>query len=91
VRGDEVGVVKFGEVLGDTWFSGDTASGDDGRGAGRECDAGMVTGLGVIERDATAELIEDSVGVGDDTQGRTWGLWRTRVGLGRGMRHISEV
>jgi len=70
--------------------SGDTASGDDGRGAGRECDAGMVTGLGVIELDATVELIGDSVGVSDDTQGRAWGLWRTRVGLGRGTRDATH-
>ena len=69
MRGDEVGVEKFGEVLGDTWFSGDTASGDDGRGAGREIDAEIDGGLGIIERDTTVEPSGDRFNVGDDTRG----------------------
>jgi len=69
MRGDRVGVGDIDEVPGDAWRSGDTASGDDGRGAGRERDAGIVDGLGVIERDATAEPSGDRVGVGDDPRG----------------------
>jgi len=69
MRGDGVGVGDIGEVPGDAWRSGDTASGDDGRGAGRERDAGMVDGFGVIEDDTTAEPTRERVGVGDDPRG----------------------
>jgi len=101
MRGDEMGVGHIGEVPCDTWGSGDTASGDDSRGAGIEHDTGMVGGLGVIECDATAEPSGDSVSVGDDTQGRAWGLsyvhgsgsggTRRMRGNGLGVGHIGEV
>ena len=42
MRGDGVGVGDIGEVPGDAWSSGDTASGDDGRGAIGERDTGVV-------------------------------------------------
>ena len=62
---DGVGVGDIGEVSVDAWSTGDTANGDDGRGAWRERDSGMVGGLGVIERDATAEPSGDRLSVGD--------------------------
>ena len=68
MRGDGLGVGHIGEVPGDAWGLGSMASGHDGRGAGRKRDAGMMTGLGVMEHDATAELSRDSVGVSDDTR-----------------------
>jgi hypothetical protein len=52
MRGDGVGVGIIGEVPGDAWGSGDPTSGDDGRGARRERDTGMVGGLGRGERGA---------------------------------------
>ena len=88
MRGDGVGVGDIGEVPGDAWRSRDTASGDDGRGAGRERDAGMVDGLEDIERDATAEPSGDRVGVGDDTRGKygACDLHRAGTGGAHGMR-----
>jgi len=68
MRGDGLEVRHIGEAPGDAWSLGDTASGHDSRGAGRKCDAGMMTRLGVMERDATAEPSGDSVGVSDDTR-----------------------
>jgi len=95
-----VGVGDIGEVPGDAWTSGDTASCDDGRGAGREHDTGVVIRLGVNERDARAEQSGDRVGVGDNTRsehevcdvhgagkGGAHGMRGDRVGVG----DISEV
>ena len=65
MRGDGVGVGDIGEVHGDARSAGDTAGGDDGGGAGRERDTGMVGGLGRVERDAEAEPGGDRVGVSD--------------------------
>jgi hypothetical protein len=48
VRGDAVGVGDIGEVPGDARSAGDTAGGDDGGGAGRERDAGVVGGRGAL-------------------------------------------
>ena len=42
MRGDGVGVGDIGEVLGDARSAWDTAGDDDGGGAGRERDAGLV-------------------------------------------------
>ena len=44
------------------------ASGDNGRGVGRESDAEMDGGLGIIERDTTVEPSGDRFNVGDDTR-----------------------
>ena len=53
MRGDAVGVGDIGEVPSDARSTGDAASDDDGGGAGRERDAGVVGGRGGIERDAS--------------------------------------
>ena len=100
MRGNGMGVGHIGEVPGDVWGLGDTASGDDGRGAGKEREAGMITGLGVIERDATAEPSRDSVGVVDDTRSKrgVCGVHESGSGGDHKMRgdkmgvgHIGEV
>ena len=69
MRGDGVGVGDIGEVQGDARSPGDTAAGDDGGGAGREQDAGVVGGRGGLERDASTEPSGDRVGVGDGARG----------------------
>ncbi len=56
------------EVSGDSWGSGDTTGGDDGRGAGREGDTGLVGGLGRSDRDAQTEPGGNRVGVSDGTR-----------------------
>jgi hypothetical protein len=52
----------------DARSEGDTAGDDDGGGAGRERDAGVVGGRGGLERDASTELSGDRVGVGDSAR-----------------------
>jgi hypothetical protein len=42
MRGDGVGVGDISEVQGDAWLTRNPAGGDDGGGAGREQDAGVV-------------------------------------------------
>ena len=69
MRGDRVGVGDIGEVPGDARSAGGTARDDDGGGAGRERDAGLVGGRGGIERDASTEPSGDRVGVGDGARG----------------------
>ena len=69
MRGDGVGVGDIGEVPGVARSAGDTAGDDDGGGAGRERDAGVVGGLGGIERGAWTEPGGDRVGVGDGARG----------------------
>jgi hypothetical protein len=64
-----VGVGDISEVPGDAWGPGDTTGGDDGRGAWRERDAGMVGGRARADRDASTEPCGDRVGVGDGTWG----------------------
>ena len=100
MRGDGLGVGHIVEVPGNAWGLGFMASGHDGRGAGRKRDAGMMTKLGVMERDATAELSGDSVGVSDDTRANhgACGVHRSGSGEAHGMRgdemrvrHIGEV
>ena len=70
MRGDGVGVGDIGEVQGDARSAGDTAAGDDGGGAGRQQDAGVVGGCGDIERDASSERCGDRACVGDIARGR---------------------
>jgi hypothetical protein len=65
MRGDGVGVGDIGEVLCDAWFTRNPAGGDDGGGAGREQDAGMVSCCWCTERDASTEPTGDRLGVGD--------------------------
>ena len=70
MRGDGVGVGDIGEVHGVGRGKGDTANGDDGRGAGRERDRGVVGGRRRRgERDAGGEPSGDGVGVSDGTRG----------------------
>jgi hypothetical protein len=100
MRGDAVGIGHIGEVPDDARSAGDTAGGDDGGGAGRERDAGVVGGHGGIERDAATEPSGDRVGVGDGARGEhgacnahercsggAHGMRGDAVGIG----HISEV
>ena len=56
-----------GNIIYNVWI---TKCGDYSQKWRRERDAGMVGGLGVIERDATAEPSRDRRGVGDDTRGK---------------------
>jgi len=69
MRGDGVGVGDIGEVQVDARVSGDTAAGDDGGGAGREQDAGLVGGRGGIQRDASSESSKHRAGVGHGARG----------------------
>ena len=69
MRGDGLGVGDVGEVPGGTRGSGDTSGGDDGRGAGRERDAGVVGGCGYDERDAEGEPSRVRVGVDNGARG----------------------
>ena len=55
MRGHRVGVGDVGEVSGRTRGTGDSASGDDGGGARRKRDPGLVGGNRVAERDASGE------------------------------------
>ena len=95
-----MGVGDISEVSGDSWGSGDTAGGDNGRGAGRERDTGLVGGLGRTERDAQAEPGGDRVGVSDgarvehgacDVHGAGSGGADGVRGDGVGVGDISEV
>jgi hypothetical protein len=63
LRGDGMGIGDISDVRGDAWGSGHTRGGDDGRGAGRERDTGMVGRHGGAEEDAWAEPSGDRVGV----------------------------
>jgi hypothetical protein len=69
LRGDGVGVGDIGEVPGDARSAGDAAGDDDGGGAERQRDAGVVGGCGGIERDGSTEPSGDRVGVGDGARG----------------------
>jgi hypothetical protein len=64
-----VGVGDIGEVSGDARSAGDTAGDDDGGGAGRQRDAGVVNELGRLKRDDSTEPSGDRVGVGDGARG----------------------
>jgi len=88
MRGDRVGVGDISEVSGDAWSSGDTASCDDSRAAGREHDTGVVSRHGINERDARAERRGDRAGVDDNTRGEhgTRDIHRADTGGAHGMR-----
>jgi hypothetical protein len=100
MRGDGVGVGDIGEVQGDTRIAGDVAGGDDGGGAGREQDTGVVGGRGGIERDASTERCGDRVGVDDGARCQfgacqelgTGSAWAHGMrGDGVGVGDIGEV
>jgi len=88
MQGDRVGGGDISEVSSDAWSSGDTASCDDGRAAGREHDTGVVIRLGVNERDARAERCRDRADVSDDTRGKYGArdIHRADTGGAHGMR-----
>jgi hypothetical protein len=69
MRGDGLGVGDIGEGQRYLRSPGDTAVGDDGGGAGREQDAGVVGGRWGIERGASTERGGDRLGVGDGARG----------------------
>jgi len=69
MRGDGVGVGDIGEVQRFSQCPGDMAGGDDGGGAGREQDAGVVGRPGVIEFYASTERCVDGLGVDDGARG----------------------
>jgi hypothetical protein len=88
MRGDGLGVGDIGEVRGDARAPGDTAASDDGGGAGKERDAGVVVEREGIERDASTEPSGDRLGVGDGARGkhRACNLHGTGSGRAHGMR-----
>ena len=69
MRDDGLGVGDIGEVQGDVRGARDAAAGDDGGGAGREHDAGLVGGRGGIERDASSQQCGHRAGVGHGARG----------------------
>jgi hypothetical protein len=69
LRGNGVGVGDIGEVPGHARREGDTTGDDDGGGAGRQRDAGVVGGRGGLEHDGPTEPSGDRVGVGDGARG----------------------
>ena len=85
MRGDGLGVGDIGEVQDDARSPGDTADGDDGGGAGREQDAGVVVGRWGTECDASTERCGDRVGVDDGTRCGHWA--RDVHGTGSGGAH----
>ena len=60
-----VGVGDLGEVPGRHGISGHSSSGDDGRGKGRECNAGILSGFIRAERDASPESSRHGIEVSD--------------------------
>jgi hypothetical protein len=88
MRGDGMGVGDIGEVQGDARSPGDAAGCDDGGGAGRERDAGIVVGRGGIERFATTEPSGDRLGFCDGARGKHGprDLYGTGAGGAHGMR-----
>ena len=101
MRGDGVGVGDIGEVSGVCVCSSrDKAGGDDGGGAGRECDAGMVRGFAFYEHDAVEEQGRNGVADGDGARGEHGACdvhWKNTGGAhgmrgdGVGVRDIGEV
>jgi len=85
MRSDGMGVGDIGEVQGDSQSPGDAAGGDDGGGAGREQDAGVVGGRGGIERDASTERCGHRLGVADGARGEHGAC--TKHGTGSGGAH----
>jgi hypothetical protein len=100
LRGNGVGVGDIGEVPGHARREGDTTGDDDGGGAGRQRDAGVVGGRGGLEHDGPTEPSGDRVGVGDgargehgacDVHGTGSGGAHGRRGDGVGVGDIGEV
>jgi hypothetical protein len=91
MRGDGVGVSDVCEMQDDTRSPGDAAGGDDGGGAGREHDAGVVGGRGGIERYSSTEPSGDWIGFRDGARGKHGrrDIYETGSGGAHGMRGDS--
>jgi len=95
-----VGVGDVGEVPGRHGISKHSSSGDDGRGEGRECNAGILSGCIRAERDASPESSRHEIELSDgarlkygawelhsESRGGLYGMRVDRVGVG----DIGEV
>jgi hypothetical protein len=95
-----VGVGDLNEVPGRHGISGHSSSGDDGRGKGRECNAGILSGCIRAERDASPESSRHGIELSDgarvehgacdlhrESSGGPHGMRVNRVGVG----DLSEV
>ena len=65
MRGIGLGVGDVGEMPGGAWSTGYQTSGDDGRGAGRERDTGMVSRRGSSECGAAGKPCRNRVDLAD--------------------------
>ena len=72
MREDRVGVGDIGAVHGGARGSGDTTGCDDGRGAGREHDKGLLSGLWLCESYVSGEPSGYWVGIDDGTRVELW-------------------
>ena len=72
MRGDRVGVRDLGAMPGGAWGSGDTTGGDDGRGAGREQDGGILSGPWLYEHYISQEPCGYWVGINDSARVEPW-------------------
>ena len=95
MRGIGLGVGDVGEMPGGAWSTGYQTSGDDGRGAGRERDTGMVSRRGSSECGAAGKPCRNRVDLADpswiehgacelhrhDSPGPIW-MRDDRVGVG---------
>jgi hypothetical protein len=79
MRGDGLAVGDVGAVSCGAWGRRDTSGCDDGRGAGRERDAGLVGGQRRTQQDAAIEPRRNRRGVYD----------RARIGHGDGGAHSA--
>ncbi len=72
MRGDRVGVGDVRVLQDGAWLSGDASCGDDGRGATRQRDRGLLHGHWTIERDEGIQQGGDRVGVSVSAGGWFW-------------------
>ena len=88
MRGDGVGVGDVGEVPGGARGSRHASGGDDGGGAGRERESGMVVDGPGAERDDASEPSWDGIDIGDGawSQHGAGGVHGTGEGGSDGMR-----
>jgi len=95
-----VGVGDVGEMPGRHGISGRSSSGDDGRGEGRECNAGTLSGCIRAECDASPESSRHRIELSDsarvehgayelhrESSGGPYGMRVDRVGV----RDLGEV
>jgi hypothetical protein len=75
MRGDRVGVGDIGALQGGARGSGDASCGDDGRGAIRQRDRGILDGHWQGELDEGLQQGGDRVGVSDGARGEHGACW----------------